>query len=119
MFWPQLLPRSQTIQLGRIGPLSLFPYCIPVSARHTHCYCIGTTGQGKSKFLESLLVQDILAGRGCGLVDPHTDLARDTLAHLAAVGIFRNPQAFDRVIYFYPTRADYVIPFNILKSAMP
>jgi hypothetical protein len=35
----------------------------------THLYCIGTTGQGKSKFLENLLVQDITAGRGCGLVE--------------------------------------------------
>jgi hypothetical protein len=79
-------------------------------------YIIGTTGQGKSKFLESLLVADIRAGRGCGLVDPHTDLARDTLAHLLSDGYFCDPKAFERVIYFDPTRTDYIIPFNVLKT---
>lgn len=119
MFWPLPLSPRQTIQLGRIGPVDLLPYCIPVDARHTHCYCIGTTGQGKSKFLESLLVQDIVAGRGCGLVDPHTDLARDTLAHLLSVGFFRDPEHYRQVIYFDPTRSDYVLPFNVLKTRLP
>src|SRR6476661_2885967 len=113
-----LLPSSndESVCLGRVGPLWFQRYSIPVEERHTHLYCIGTTGQGKSKFLENLLVQDIIAGRGCGLVDPHTDLARDTLAHLAGAGYFRGPEAYQRVIYFDPTRSDYILPFNILKA---
>ena len=95
------------------------PYQIPIKYRYTHCYCIGTTGQGKSKFLENLIVSDIRAGRGCGLVDPHTDLARDTLAHLLSVGYFNHETAHQRVIYFDPTRSDYTIPFNVLKSPVP
>src|SRR3954463_16567958 len=89
---------GSSVYLGSSGHFGLAHYRIPVEERHTHLYCIGTTGQGKSKFLENLLVQDILAGRGCGLVDPHTDLARDTLSHLASVGYFRDPQAYQRVI---------------------
>ncbi len=116
MTWlPSWLMRDPIV-LGRIGPLGALPFAIPTAARHTHCYCIGTTGQGKSKFLESLIVQDILAGRGCGLVDPHTDLARDTLAHLVSKDYFQDSDTLNHVIYFDPTRADYVIPFNILKS---
>jgi hypothetical protein len=101
---------------GTVGRFGFKKLTLPVAERHTHLYCIGTTGQGKSKFLENLFVQDILAGRGCGLIDPHTDLARDTLSHLSSAGYFRDPQSYERLIYFDPTRSDYVLPFNILKS---
>lgn len=77
---------------------------------------IGITGQGKSKLLEHLLVQDIVAGRGCGLLDPHTDLARDLLANLAVNGFFDNEQNNERVIYFDPSRTDYLVPFNVLST---
>lgn len=113
-FLPWLL--RDPIRLGRVGLLGALPYAIPCAARATHLYVIGTTGQGKSKFLESLLVNDIRAGRGCGLVDPHTDLARDTLSHLLSAGFFNQPGALERVVYFDPTRADYFIPFNVLKT---
>src|SRR6266511_2971547 len=114
----QLLPRSRDarICIGRVGPLWLGRYEIPLASRFTHLYCLGASGQGKSRFLEHLLVQDIVAGRGVGLVDPHTDLARDTLAHLLSIGYFDRPDALKRVIYFDPTRTDYVIPFNILAA---
>src|SRR5438093_13729251 len=105
---------GSSVCFGSIGFLGLQKFTIPIEERHTHLYCIGTTGQGKSKFLENLLVQDILTGRGCGLVDPHTDLARDTLAHLASAGYFRDLNAYQRVIYFDPTRSDYILPFNLL-----
>src|SRR5215216_4663670 len=97
-------PAHSTVCFGSTGYFGLKKFALPVSERHTHLYCIGTTGQGKSKFLENLLVQDITAGRGCALIDPHTDLARDTLTHLSSIGYFDNPQNFERVIYFDPTR---------------
>jgi hypothetical protein len=37
-------------------------------------YVIGKTGTGKSTLLETLIRQDIDAGRGCALLDPHGDL---------------------------------------------
>jgi hypothetical protein len=88
---------------------------VPTSARHTHLYTIGSTGSGKSKFLESLIVEDIKAGRGVGLIDPHSDLARDVLAHLLSDGYFAEERNLERVIYFDPTRSDYVLPFNVLS----
>jgi hypothetical protein len=39
-----------------------------------HMYTIGKTGTGKSTLLETLLRQDIIAGRGAALIDPHGDL---------------------------------------------
>lgn len=39
-----------------------------------HAYAIGKTGTGKSTLLETLIRQDINAGRGLCLIDPHGDL---------------------------------------------
>lgn len=84
--------------------------------RTTHMYVLGITGQGKSKLLQHCLLQDILAGRGCGLLDPHTDLAQDVLASLASKGFFRDTKNAKRVVYFDPSRSDAVIPFNVLAA---
>ena len=77
------------------------------------------SGAGKSKFLEGLKVEVILAGRADGLVDPHTDLLHDTLRHLASRGYFDDESTFQRLIYFDPTQTDFVIPFNVLRTNAP
>src|SRR5258708_4340493 len=43
--------------------------------RLNHVYVVGKTGTGKTTLLETLVLQDIRAGRGCALIDPHGDLA--------------------------------------------
>lgn len=43
--------------------------------RLAHMYVIGKTGTGKSTLIEQLAVQDLSAGRGFALLDPHGDLA--------------------------------------------
>lgn len=45
------------------------------SDRLSHIYAIGKTGVGKSTLLETLARQDLAAGRGLCLIDPHGDLA--------------------------------------------
>lgn len=87
--------------------------------RTTHMYVLGITGQGKSKLLQHCLAQDILAGRGCGLLDPHTDLAQDLLSSLASKGFFREARNLKRVIYFDPSRNDAILPFNVLAGTRP
>ena len=44
--------------------------------RARHIYTIGRTGSGKSTLQRSLILQDIHAGRGVCLIDPHGDNAR-------------------------------------------
>ena len=44
------------------------------SDRLFHTYVIGKTGTGKTTLLDTMIRQDILAGRGCTLIDPHGDL---------------------------------------------
>jgi len=75
---------------------------------------VGLTGRGKSKFLQNCLLQDITRGRGCAIIDPHGDLARDVLSSLIGTGYFSNEEIFNRIIYVAPRRRDYIIPFNVL-----
>ena len=42
--------------------------------RTEHMHVIGSTGEGKSKFLEHLIRQDIINGDGLCLIDPHGSL---------------------------------------------
>jgi len=43
--------------------------------RLSHVYIVGKTGTGKSTLIERMIRQDIAAGRGAALIDPHGDLA--------------------------------------------
>jgi type IV secretory pathway VirB4 component len=59
--------------LGRLWKFPISPlFRVTTSARNAHLYVIGMSGKGKSKLLEYCLYQDIAAGRGCGLIDPHS-----------------------------------------------
>lgn len=51
------------------------PFGIKQTDRFSHLYIIGKTGVGKSTLIETLAVQDLAAGRGFALIDPHGDLA--------------------------------------------
>jgi DNA helicase HerA-like ATPase len=52
---------------------ALVPFGIKQQDRLSHMYAIGKTGVGKTTLLETLILQDITAGRGCALIDPHGD----------------------------------------------
>lgn len=43
--------------------------------RRAHMYLIGATGTGKSTLIENMIRQDMAAGEGLCLLDPHGDLA--------------------------------------------
>lgn len=60
------------------------PVRIHEDERRVHMHILGASGQGKSKFLEHLLRQDIDAGRGFLLVDPHGELFEDVFQYLCA-----------------------------------
>ena len=50
--------------------------------RLSHLYVIGKTGAGKTTLLETLVTQDISAGRGCALIDPHGDFVERVAANI-------------------------------------
>jgi hypothetical protein len=55
---------------------------LPHEWRSQHLYTLGASGSGKSTLLLNLIAQDIEAGRGCAVIDPHGDLVADTLARI-------------------------------------
>jgi hypothetical protein len=60
------------------------PFGIKQADRLFHLYLIGKTGTGKTTLLENLVTQDIGAGRGCALIDPHGDLVERVAARVPA-----------------------------------
>ena len=113
-------PANGELVLGRTGRHRFHPkFTVGHQVRKFHTYVVGLTGRGKSKFLQNCILQDILAGRGCALIDPHGDLAKDVLRSLISRGYFDDPQAIERLLYVAPRRRDFVVPFNVLKRPNP
>lgn len=52
---------------------------LPTIDRRTHMNIIGRTGVGKSTFMHNLIHQDIVAGRGVAVIDPHGELISNIL----------------------------------------
>ncbi|MDO8551294.1 MAG: DUF87 domain-containing protein [bacterium] len=78
--------------------------------RRRHLYVVGKSGTGKSKLLELLMLEDIKAGKGFGLIDPHGDLSETVIKHLPKDQV-------EKVVYFNPADEDYPLAFNLLESA--
>ena len=51
--------------------------------RVTHVNLIGKSGVGKSTLLHHMVHQDIAAGKGVAVIDPHGDLIDDILAYIS------------------------------------
>ena len=75
-------------------------------------YIVGKTGTGKSTLLETLIRQDIRAGAGVLLIDPHGDLVERVLA--------ATPEERESdVIYFNVPDREAPIGFNPLERVPP
>lgn len=69
------------VQLG-LHPQTQYGFLVSNQDRYAGTYIIGGTGLGKSKLLQSLIHQDIFNNQAAIVVDPHGDLAHDTIASL-------------------------------------
>jgi hypothetical protein len=77
--------------------------------RLRHTYVIGASGTGKSTLLLSMAMQDIDAGNGFAVLDPHGDLIEDILARIP------EERAGD-VVVFDPADESFPVGFNILSA---
>ena len=77
--------------------------------RRFHFYAVGRTGTGKSTLLFSKIVQDLAAGHGLALIDPHGDLAEQVLA-------FVPKRRQKDLVYLNLADDDYPIGLNILEN---
>ncbi len=76
--------------------------------RERHVYIVGGTGNGKTTMLQHAIVQDIEAGRGVAVVDPHGDLAETLLKYIPKNRI-------KDVIYFNPGDLEHPLGLNLLE----
>jgi len=77
--------------------------------RRRHTYIIGKTGTGKSEFLKDMVLQDIEAGHGVAVIDPHGDLVEDVLQLMP-------PERAEDVIYFNPSDLERPMGMNIMEA---
>jgi len=85
------------------------PVYIDNDDRRRHVYIIGKTGTGKSQLLEEMIMQDIEAGKGVAVVDPHGDLMDGILSRIP-------PERAEDVIYFDPSDSDRPMGINMLEA---
>jgi type IV secretory pathway TraG/TraD family ATPase VirD4 len=80
--------------------------------RRAHMYVVGKTGVGKSSLMEAMIRQDVLAGHGLALFDPHGDLAERLHAWMPES---RRPD----LIYLNVPDPEQPFAFNPLQGVPP
>ena len=88
------------------------PMTIEEEERLRGTYIIGKTGAGKTTLLVNMLLQDIEAGRGVCLLDPHGDATNDILSRLP---VHRE----NDVILVDPFDTEYAIGLNLFHCTNP
>jgi hypothetical protein len=76
--------------------------------RRRHTYIIGRTGTGKTELLKNMAIQDIRAGEGICIVDPHGDLVEDVLQYIPK-------ERAEDVILFEPFDTNRPLGLNMLE----
>jgi Helicase HerA, central domain/TraM recognition site of TraD and TraG len=77
--------------------------------RLRHMHVIGASGTGKSHLLLSLIAQDLEAGEGLAVLDPHGDLVDAVLG-------FVPERRVEDVVLFDPGDAEWPVGFNVLRA---
>jgi hypothetical protein len=72
---------------------------LTVTDARYHLHVVGTTGSGKTTLLVNTAVDDIIAGRGTVVIDPHGDMVLDILDRLPA-------HVADRVVLYDPDQTN-------------
>jgi hypothetical protein len=81
---------------------------LSVESRNQHLWLLGKTGVGKSTLIAQMALQDIEAGRGVIVIDPHGDLIRDIAGRVPANRV-------EDVILFDPADGEYPVGLNPLE----
>lgn len=80
--------------------------------RRKHVYIIGKTGTGKSTLIKNMIIQDMRAGEGVAVLDPHGQLIDELLD-------FVPENRLDDVVIFNPADTDYPPSLNMLEIVDP
>lgn len=85
------------------------PFILSERDRRMGLLAMGMPGVGKSTLLFNLIMQDIRAGRGLALLDPHGDISADVMACIPK-------RRIRDVVYFDPSDTEYPVAFNPLAK---
>jgi len=84
------------------------PVRLPIDDRMRHTFIIGQTGTGKSTMMESMILQDIRAGQGLAVIDPHGEMVDNIMGKI--------PESrLDDVILFDVLDRKRPLGFNLLQ----
>jgi uncharacterized membrane protein YgcG len=86
--------------------------CLSPDERRAHMHVIGSSGSGKSKFLEWLMRGDLDNGQGFCLIDPHGELYEEVV-HYAAHKVLRRD-----IILLNLSKPDSIIGFNPFEPSL-
>ncbi len=76
--------------------------------RRRHLYILGQTGTGKSSFMKHMIEQDLIAGNGLCIIEPHGDFAEHALSVIPR-------ERINDVIYFNPSDLEMPLGLNMLE----
>lgn len=97
------------VQVGSLIGHGRLPVKLDAESRFRHTYVVGQTGTGKSTLLMQMALQDIAAGDGVAVLDPHGDLVEDLLARIPEDRI-------DDVVLLDPADPVAVVGVNLLEA---
>ncbi|MFT4263471.1 MAG: type IV secretion system DNA-binding domain-containing protein [Nocardioides sp.] len=96
----------------RIGSISRLPQrsvAIASEDRFRHAYVVGQTGTGKSTLLMNMALDDIAAGDGVCVIDPHGDLVEGILSRIP-------PERAGDVVLVDPADPVAVVGVNLIEA---
>ncbi len=109
---PSELPGGGVLLGVHHGQGGTRPVRCPTEDRRRHMYVVGQTGTGKSTLFLGMILQDMRAGRGLAVIDPHGELVDEVLA---SVPREREPD----VIVLDPTDLERPVGINLLDAHTP
>jgi hypothetical protein len=95
---------GESTHAGATTTVSLSP-----SHRLRHMHLVGATGTGKSHLLLQMIHQDLEAGRGLAVFDPHGDLVDQAIAYVSDSRI-------QDVVLVDPSDEAFPVGFNVLAA---
>ncbi len=105
---PLNMPTSGTLMGESIYRGERKPVLIADVDRRRHLYVIGQTGTGKSRLLGNMAVEDIIAGKGVAVIDPHGELIEMILGLIPK-------SRYQDVIHFNPGDLEYPLGLNLFE----
>lgn len=106
---PKMEPGAK-YHLGTNVHLGLeIPVRLTIEERVRHLHVIGATGTGKSTLIRYLVQQDLEAGAGLAVLDPHGDLVDQILERIPE-------KRWQDVVIIDPADGEYPVGINLLQA---